>query len=450
MSKSTITCHVLDSYPPGGVAKYWTKAVRQAKSNFPVFSAIPHKKYRSSKDFLTWLNEIKPDVVVIEPTGTYSRLWKNILDFCGISILWIGHMELKRYREGKSPRGHRKSDALDALMMACHPHDPENRSELGELNLEKYLKPQPDSILRLRDLILQQKHLTRVQSPIINYLRQRLSFEFPERALSRSQSEKFDPPLWAWLAQKFDNCSKSGQTEINNVYQESIAKELGTEISDYSRLHAKWLCDIALEEKRIKAQIKELLDLPEFKPYLEVFRLFQIGLICTATLLSRIYPFESFLVEGKPFIEYEYRMVNKRETSFEDGKVKVKFREGEVKRIKRNRSRDSFKMRLGRGSILEASGDAWVEKSSGSKICREALWLYVLDEIEKFKLDKYSSDLVSPQVRELVEYRNQLKSQTDNSGKPLLNGKHYQNKIMAKVTNMLFKELVIKFCQVSE
>jgi hypothetical protein len=107
-------------------------------------------------------------------------------------------------------------------------------------------------------------------------------------------------------------------------------------------------------------------------------------------------------------------------------------------------------MRLGRGSILEASGDAWVEKSSGSKICREALWLYVLDEIEKFKLDKYSSDLVSPQVRELVEYRNQLKSQTDNSGKPLLNGKHYQNKIMAKVTNMLFKELVIKFCQVSE
>lgn len=448
VSKSTITCHVLDTYPIGGVAKHWTKTVRQAKDNFPVFSAIPHKRYASTRDFIQYLNEVKPDFAVMEPTGIYSRLWRKILDYCGVPILWIGHMELKRYREGKSPRGHQKSDALDALMMASHPHDPEHRTDLGELDLKRYLKPQTDSIEELRSLILQQKHLMRVQSPIVNYLRQRLSYEFPERALSETKSQNYLPALWGWLAGGSDGCSAKGQRIIEKAYAESIASEIGIEISDFSRLHGRWMIDIAIAEREIKFKLMEVMELPEFQPYREVFRLFSFGLMTEATLLSRIYPFESFLVEGKPFIEIEHRIVSQRETSFEDGRVVVKFREGEVKRIKRNRSRDSFKMRLGRGTILEASGDSWIEKGAGSQLCRNALWLYVLTTVERINLERISRAHISPQLLELVNYRNHLKGQTDSSGKPLLNGKHYQNKLMAKTTNMLFKELVIKFCQV--
>lgn len=446
VSKSSITCHVLNQYPPGGVAKYWNVAVRQAKNNFPVFCAVPHRRYKSARDFIEFLNEVKPDVAVLEPTGIYSRLWRKILDHCEVPILWIGHMELKRYREGKSPRGHQKSDALDALMMAAHPHDPEHHTDLEELELKRYLKPQTESIEELRTLILQQRHLMRVQSPIVNYLRQRLSYEFPERALSETKSQNYLPALWGWLSQEVDGCSGKGQTIIDKAYAESIAFEIGIPISDFSRLHARWMIDIAIAEREIKSKLLEVLSLPEFIPYREVFQLFRFGLMTEATLLSRIYPFESFLVNGKPLVETEHRIVSKRETSFENGQVVVKFREGQTKRTKRNRSRDSFKMRLGRGTILEASGDSWVEKGAGSQLCRNALWLYVLTTIERINLERISRTDISDQLMELVNYRNQLKGQTDNSGKPLLNGKHYQNKLMAKTCNMLFKELVIKFC----
>ncbi len=42
------------------------------------------------------------------------------------------------------------------------------------------------------------------------------------------------------------------------------------------------------------------------------------------------------------------------------------------KRIKRDRSRDTFKMRLGMGTVLEESGDGLAEKASGSSLLSTA------------------------------------------------------------------------------
>ncbi|MEH2081949.1 MAG: hypothetical protein V7K89_18815 [Nostoc sp.] len=53
-----------------------------------------------------------------------------------------------------------------------------------------------------------------------------------------------------------------------------------------------------------------------------------------------------------------------------NGETTVRRLADDTKRIKRNRSRDTFKMRLGMGTVLEQSGDGLVKKASGSSLCR--------------------------------------------------------------------------------
>ncbi|MEH2032735.1 MAG: hypothetical protein V7K67_24405 [Nostoc sp.] len=174
----------------------------------------------------------------------------------------------------------------------------------------------------------------------------------------------------------------------------------------------------------------------ELKPYMSVFDKFGFGLRVRSRLLTRIYPFESFLgINGKPVIEYEVREVKRTERDRKNGETTVKRLAGDTKRIKRNRSRDTFKMRLGMGTVLEQSGDGLVEKPSGSSLCRISLWQYVLTGVETGRLP--SNDL----TRELINYRDSLKANVTEQGEKLLGGKHIQGKLMSKVVNLLFQEL---------
>ncbi|MEH2157298.1 hypothetical protein [Nostoc sp.] len=153
-------------------------------------------------------------------------------------------------------------------------------------------------------------------------------------------------------------------------------------------------------------------------------------------MLSRIYPFEAFLSNGKQLIEREVREVKKKQITRENGKSVVKFLPGDVKRIKRNRSRDAFKLRLGMGTVLEQSGDKLVEKGAGSALCRMNFWQHVITKIE---VDgRLPDNLIG---NEIAVYKETLKNNVDGSGKQLLNGKHLQNKLMSKVANLLFREL---------
>ncbi|MCV3216679.1 hypothetical protein OGM63_24780 [Plectonema radiosum NIES-515] len=197
------------------------------------------------------------------------------------------------------------------------------------------------------------------------------------------------------------------------------------------RLHADWLCDIALIEQRIEKDIAWLLTDDGFKIYNQIFDLFGFGLRVRSRLLSRIYPFEAFLsADGKPLIEHEVREVKKVEKERRDGVNVIKAFPGDIKR------RDAFKMRIGMGTVLEQSGDELIEKASGSALCRMALWQYVLCQVETGKLKPNSV------TKRLLDYKDSLKNLTTPQGKQLLNGKHLQGKLMAKVANMLFDELV--------
>jgi hypothetical protein len=347
----------------------------------------------------------------------------------------VGHIELRRYRGGKNLPN--KSDSADALAMAAYPLDVEHHTEDGELNLRYFLMHRPKPIDDLRELCQQLEHLNRVQSPIINYARQMLAWQFPEVAHLKSTSAKNLPPLWGWLAGLESEVFPRSWTQLQNQYSKSIAIAYGLAIDPLLQLHANWLCDIKKTEQRIEREIAKLLTDDCFKVYSSIFDSFGFGLRVRSRLLSRIYPFEAFLsAEGKPLIEYEVKEVKKVEKERRDGVNIIKRSPGDIKRTKRNRSRDAFKMRIGMGTVLEQSGDELVEKASGSALCRMALWQYVLCQVETGKLKPNSV------TKRLLDYKNALKNLTTPQGKQLLNGKHLQGKLMAKVANMLFDELV--------
>lgn len=440
VSKASVTVHVLSFYPKGGLKSYWEKTRKGASINYPVFYSNPdiRKKQKSAFDFADFLREHQPQVAILEPTGNhYSRLWAKIIESLGILVLWVGHIELRRYRGGKNLPN--KSDAADALAMAAYPLDVEHHTESGELNQRYFLMHRPYPIDDIRELCQQLEHLNRVQSPIVNYTRQILAWQFPEVAHVKSTTTVSGnvPPLWGWLAKRQSEVSLQGWNRVQNQYDASIALAYKIDIDPIVQLHADWLCDIQHYEQRLEAQLSDLLADNCFLDYNRIFDSFGFGLRVRARLLSRIYPFEAFLsAEGKPLIEYEVREVKKTEKERRDGQTVVKRSAGDVKRVKRNRSRDAFKMRVGMGTVLEQSGDDLVEKTSGSALCRMSLWQYTLCQVETGKLPKNKITAA------LIEYRDSLKNVTTPQGKQLLNGKHLQGKLMAKVANLLFDELV--------
>lgn len=141
------------------------------------------------------LLELKPDIAVMEPSGVhYSKLWAKVLELEGIEVRWLGHLQLRSYRQ--SLRLPSKNDKADALALACYCWQYLEQSEY-------FLQFSSESVAKLREIYLQLHHLNRVQNPIINRLRQSLAYEFPEVAQTRSlrRANVDIPPLWGWLAQ---------------------------------------------------------------------------------------------------------------------------------------------------------------------------------------------------------------------------------------------------------
>lgn len=447
VSKSNVCCHILEEYPKGGLGNYWKKANQKTGSNFPRFYSNPKGNQKSYWDFIDWVEQEKPTLAVMEPTGVhYSKLPYLVLKHLGVETKWVGHLQLKRYREGKNLPGHGKNDPVDALCMACYPFDPEYQDEDGNLSDRYFLIPQPEEIIRLRDVVQQLAHLDRVQSPIVNYTRQRLAHEFPEAAHQRITPNDYAPGLWAFIGKVPESSSKIGITRTRKKYEQSIVHKLGIEFEPITEVHARWLVELFEQQARLDQEAAAILALPQFQKYVSVFEEFGFGLRTKARLLTRIFPFETFLLpDQKEWIEREHREVKRveksREKDSKSGRAKtvVKFAPGDMKEVKKNRSRDAFKMRLGMGTIFECSGDDWIEKASGSQVCRQSLYLHTLTRIETESLPKSEVGEI------LIERKNQLKEATDLNGKPLLNGKHIQGKLMSKTANLMYKRFLQEF-----
>lgn len=343
------------------------------------------------------LLQLKPDVALMEPTGNnYSKLWGTHLARAGVEVRLVGHKELRSYRAHHLNLPDKDDDA-DALALACYYFD-------YRQDPRRFVQVRDESIVRIRELVLRLAHLNRVQSPIINRIRQDLAWQFPEVALVRSRRGESGlvPLLWGWLA----------GVRQSKKYDRLYSQTVGLGITDTVRHHAERLCNLQNEEVDIEGELLELLNDSRFAKYRDVSNLFGFGTRLQAVLISQIYPIEAFMGA--------------------DGKPEVRIRQGRnsKKPTKRHLSLRRFQKALGLAPSLESSGDKHKSKViGGSDLCRKAFWQWVFTRIEP-KRSRLSNHI--------GEHLGEILDREKAAGRPV---KLVRMKVAAHAARLLFREL---------
>jgi transposase len=302
---------------------------------------------KANKEGINTLLAIEAEVFAIEPTGDYSKIWVESLQKAGRKVRLVSSRRVRYFCEYQGLTN--KADRPDAAAIAAYTLENYEREE-AFLKVER---------LKIRDLYLQLNSTTRNKNPIQNRLGQRLSFEFPEiiKTYEGLQREWLEHPstLYRFLAGE----SVRGPHYIKR--ESALANTIGSGLSNHSRELAKHLIGFEEMELQLEEQIKAELQKSEYTRYVEVFDRFLIPPTIRAAILGRIYPFEDFLVDGKPFKEYIRGSQSRRRSGM----------------TKRDRSEGEFKLSLGMGKVLSQSGGTTSWKAGGAKYARTALWLYV-------------------------------------------------------------------------
>jgi len=239
-------------------------------SNFPRF-------YTDASGIKSLL-ELKPDVAVMEPTGVnYMKLWAAHLGQHGVKIALVGHKQLRSYRENLGLPD--KDDPADALALACYYLEHQTK-------MSRFVRQRDPVIAQIRELVLRLYHLNRVQSPIVNRIRQDLAWQFPE-----VQNVGLNAPLfWGWLA------GERKAKKYDNLYAQTVG--LGLQLE--TRNSALELVQLQRRERAIKLAMRSLMKDLRFTQYRKVFAQFGFGERVEALLLSQIYPLENYLLDGQP------------------------------------------------------------------------------------------------------------------------------------------------------
>ncbi|PAX52869.1 IS110 family transposase [Brunnivagina elsteri] len=339
---------------------------------------------------------LKPDIAVLEPTGTnYSKIWSEHLTRNGVEVKLVGHRELRSYRAHHLGLPD-KDDNADALALACYWFD-------YNADPKRFVKNYDAQASQIRNLVLRLEHLNRLQSPVINRLRQDLAWQFPEVALVQSKRGKNGslPLLWAWM------CNQRLSKRYDTLYLKSIG--LGLEAS--TRERAGIICNLQNQEYCIEEELRSHLRDECFTPYFQVFQEFGFGFRLSATLIAYIYPIEHFLIDGKEDVQFHLGRKSKKPT-------------------KRYLSLRRFQKTLGLAPSMESSGDKkGIKTSNGSKLCRKALWQWVFTGLEPKRR------LSNETVKTLCEYLDAEKA----SGKPI---RLVRSRVAVKAVKLLFGKLV--------
>jgi hypothetical protein len=343
-------------------------------------------------------------VAICEPTGiNYAKLWVNKLSDWGAEIRMVSNAVIPNYRAGllgkKETKSTAKTDAIDAFSLACYYFDTQEPTG--------YLRVRNENINRIKEICLKIEHLNRLQNPIINRMRQELSWQCPEIARVKSIQHGEEPPLlWGWLA----GLRKSAK------YDHIVADTIGTGIEKPTRRAAHRYCLIEEEIFELRVELQKLIHLPEFKSYREIFTRFGFGWMLQGYLLGAIYPIEDFLKDNRP----EVRIRKNRQTG---GESKLRL------------SERRFMKACGMGVVRDDSGSKKKGKQSGSGLCRKALWQWCFVRLEVRKnvptglKFNYAGKLLSP-----AEDLKRRKA----GGTPT---KLARQRVIARVVRELFKEL---------
>ncbi|MDJ0595979.1 MAG: transposase [Pleurocapsa sp. MO_226.B13] len=347
------------------------------------------------------LLSLQPDGIVLEPSGHwYSHFWVTVAKAKGIPIYWVGHTDLKGQRSHFGFTN--KRDEEDALCLAACYFDSSFIDIHGRKRFLNYY--QDELISRVRELFHEKEQLQKLRTNLITQLRQRLSFEFPEAA---NQTMTCSPitgvtPFIHWLA------LKTQVARYDNKYNQSIALELGINITEYTRAHSLIIIDI---EKRITENcslLKKATENGQFEQYNRVFNKFGFGVTIRSLLLYHVYPIDKFLIGGKPWIEYE---------------------RSRKKLQKRDRSLRKFQAFLGLSFSYEISGNSRKRKFHGSSLVRAHLYIWAVCMVARKK------NVIGSQIGQQLCNRYQELRQN-------FTGKDSLNRILFKMTRMLFYELV--------
>lgn len=363
------------------------------------YYSVEFLKIKADASGIKQLLEFKPDVALMEPTGiNYQRLWGVQLAKAGVKVCLVSNNKLPAYRSTLDLPD--KDDEADALALACYYFDYQHLPR-------RFLQVRDSTIVRVRELCFRLAHYNRVQSPIINRLRQDLAWQFPEVMNVRSvlgMAGDVPPLLWGWI---------SGQ-RTSAKYDRLYDLTVGSGLIEETRFAAKMLCDFQLQERKIELELFGLIQSDvRFLPYRKVFAQFGFGLRVQALILTQIYPIESFFGDdGQPEI-----CINRGRNS--------------KKPTKKRYSERCFMKTLGCAPTRAWSGDEQKKcYKSGSDVCRTALWQWIFTRIEP----SYSR-LNNAIGQKLSAYFLECKNQ----GQPI---KLVRSRLAAKAVRMLWRELV--------
>lgn len=394
IGRSTAVAAALD-YFPANPKRYFNEHRR----NFV--------RLNTSIEGIEQLLSLNPTALVMEPTGNwYSAFWREFALSSGIPAYWVGHADLSHQRGSYGFVN--KRDDEDAFCLALCYFDERFIDIHGR---KRFIWFESGTCALLRQKFLELEQIDKNRTALVNQLRQRLTLEFPEiatRKFSASQKLGFTPVLGALAG-------IHTYTRIENELKRSCARTLGIEISDFTSDHALAICTMELRERKIKRALAHLLEDPEFSPYLKVFAQFGFGVRMQALMLSQVYPFEKFLIDGKRYIEWE-----------EDAKGKLQ---------KRDRSLRSFQAYMGLSYSLKQSGDKKSKRFHGSTIVRSHLYAWALSVIAPQPPKRLNTSI----GHILGEKFDSLR--TEDSPIP---GKDSFTRVLFKTTALLFRELRIE------
>ena len=346
-------------------------------------------RFSSNVAGMKGLLALSPDIAVLEPSGVnYTKLWVTRLAEAGVEIVLVGHKQLRGYRENLDLPD--KDDEADALALACYYLD-------HHATEKRFVRQRDPVIAKIRDIVLRLYHLNRLQSPVINRIRQDLAWQFPEAAHISLDAVLF----WAWLAGE-KSCKR-----YDKLYGATTGIGLGDELVNSAQL----LRSLHKRERALELEMRSHLKDPRFLPYRQVFARFGFGERVSALVLSQIYPLSNYLDD--------------------DGRPEVKIRKGKVsgKPTKRHLSRRRLQKALGVAPTREWSGDKKRSKKAGSSLCRIALWQWLFTRIE-------------PPKRRLKTDIGKILGDRLDSEKQHKPTKLARSRVCAYAVDLLFRELV--------
>lgn len=386
-------------------------------------------EYARSKDFCPFIVEatkkdlealcnLKPDVVILEPSGHhYEQIYCDWLKRHNIEYRKANVRRLASYR---NEHGLDKTDKRDGLALAAYGFDKKNDSTafVPECELEE-----------LRQLWLKRRGLIKIQKRIVQRIKLQLQHEFPEAAeaiMKRKWAQK-GPTIIGWMSGEETRKSKWETIHNGGILsrKRKVPGTIGKGISEYTRELAKHCWSLWEHCRKIEVECDLILAEPQFEKYIAAFDEIGLNPDTKVIWLSRIYPFERFLgQDGRPRL-IRRLSENGKECKYDQSlaQFKAALGCGTIKNESGIRQSDYSKIRSKKWKGRRSKDSEKTEFAIGDKFCRTAFFMWSLNALEK-------GTLKSPEAQKLLTKHKSLKGKGRNVYQRIGNLQGYTARIL--------------------